>query len=382
MTERSGGETVFQRMGLESLINAGGSNTRHSGSRMRPEVIAAFQEAADVFLQIDEVMLKAGAMIAEMVGVEAATITSGAAGGLVLQSAAAMTGTDPAKIAVLPDTDGMANELLIQRQHRFHYDAAYLMTGAKFVEVGKARACHPEELEAAITDRTAGVIYLVSPFIGRQGIPLPQLAEIAHRHGVPVLCDAASMLPPRKNLTLFLEQGADIVSFSGGKGMRGPQSTGILLGKKELVEAARLNGAPLQAIGRPMKVSKEEIFGLVAAVESFINEDEEAENAAYRRDMEMVVDQIAEVPGIRALVEHDDVNHPIPHAMVYFERDWRGPDGTEIARRLMARSPRVYISNMGFTGEIYVDPFNLQPGEIEVVAESLREELLRASAGE
>ena len=380
MADTTGG-TVFQRMGLTPVINAGGTNTKHSGSRMRPEVIEAIQESSEVFLNIDELLVRAGEMIAEAIGVEAALVTSGAAGGLVLQAAAVMTGTDMARIQSLPITDWFPNELIIQRQHRFHYDHAYLMPGAKFVEVGKGRHCYPEEVEAAITPNTAGIIHLVSPFTGAGDIPLPVLAEIAHRHDLPVICDAASMVPPRGNLTRYLDEGADIVSFSGGKGMRGPQSTGLLVGDADLVEAARLNAAPNQAIGRPMKVSKEEIVGLVVAVEAFVAEDEEAETARFRRQCEMVVDQITEIPGIRAQVEHDNKDHPIPHAVIYFERSWRGPDGEEIHRRLMQRSPRVYLSPLGFMGEIYMDPINLQPGEIEIVAEAIRDELLKASSG-
>ncbi|MDA1258267.1 MAG: aminotransferase class V-fold PLP-dependent enzyme [Chloroflexi bacterium] len=381
MADTSGG-SVFRRMGLTPVINAGGTNTKHSGSRMRPEVIEAIRESSDVFLNIDELLVRAGEMIAEAIGVEAALVTSGAAGGLVLQAAAVMTGKDVARIQSLPITDWFPNELIIQRQHRFHYDHAYLMTGAKFVEVGKGRHCYPEEVEAAITPKTAGIIHLVSPFTGAGDIPLPVLAEIAHRHDLPVICDAASMVPPRENMTRYLDEGADIVSISGGKGIRGPQSTGLLIGNADLVEAARLNAAPNQAIGRPMKVSKEEIVGLVAAVEAFMAEDEAAETARFRRYCETVVDQIAEVPGIRAQVEHDRKDHPIPHAVIYFERNWRGPDGEEIHRRLMQRSPRVYLSPLGFMGEIYMDPINLQPGEIEIVAESIRDELLKASSGE
>ena len=156
MADTTGG-TEFQRMGLTPVINAGGTNTKHSGSRMRPEVIEAIQESSEVFLNIDELLVRAGEMIAEAIGVEAALVTSGAAGGLVLQAAAVMTGTDMARIQSLPITDWFPNELIIQRQHRFHYDHAYLMPGAKFVEVGKGRHCYPEEVEAAITPNTAAM---------------------------------------------------------------------------------------------------------------------------------------------------------------------------------------------------------------------------------
>ncbi len=334
---------------------------------------------AEVFVRIEELMISAGRELAQMVGAEAATITSGASGGLVVQAAAAMAKDDADAISSLPDTSGMPNELIIQRSHRFIYDHLYLAPGARFVEVGDASGCTPEELEAAITKQTAGVIHLESPFKNRGNVPLPHLSEIAHRHGLPVLCDAASMLPPRANLTKFLDEGADLVSFSGGKGIRGPQSTGILLGTEEWVEYARLNNAPYPNIARGQKVSKEEIAGLLAAVKAFVGEDEQAETVRYRRQMQMVVDQVAEVPGIQADVQHN-YDHYIPHAVIRFTPAWRGPSSKEIMSRLIDGSPRIYVSGYGPEDAIWVDPLNIQEGELEIVAERLRKTLVDASS--
>jgi L-seryl-tRNA(Ser) seleniumtransferase len=205
--------------------------------------------------------------------------------------------------------------------------------------------------------------------------------EIAHRHGLPVLCDGASMLPPRANLTKYYGQGADLVSFSGGKAIRGPQSTGILLGKKEWVEYARLNNAPNATVARAQKVSKEEVAELLAALKAFLATDEAAETARYRKMMELVQDQIAEVPGITATIEHDD-DHYIPQCVISFNKQWRGPDGREIQRRLMAGSPRVYISALGRSGEVTVDPLNIQDDEeLATVTRRVREELIAAASG-
>ena len=367
------------RLGVRPIIQAGGPNTMHSGSTPRPEVLGAMQFATGYFFRMDELLIAAGEMLAGIIGVEAATITSGAAGGLVVQAAAAIAKDDPKKIARLPETAGMANELIIQDCHHFGYERMYLVPGARFVEVGSGEQVTPDDLEHAITSRTAGVIHLESANTPHP-VPLRELARIAHRHGLPVLCDAASVLPPRSNMTRFVDEGADLVSFSGGKTIRGIQSTGLLVGNKEWIEYCRLNNAPNTGVARGQKVSKEEIFGLIAAVEAFLAIDEEEEAVEYRNHMEMTVGQMADIPGIEARVEHG-ANHRIPHGVIYFTAQWKGPDRAEIQRRLLAGDPRVYIQTIGPNGEFYVDPMNIQDGQHETVARRVREVLLEASQG-
>ena len=376
----AGGENIQILLGIQPLINAGGPNTKHSGSRPRDVAIRAMEEASGKFFNIDEFIIEAGRLIAGMIGAEAATITSGASGGLVVQAATAIARDDPDKINRLPNTDGMANELIIQKHHRFIYDHLYLAPGARFVEVGDGETCTPEQVEAAITEKTAGIIHLESPFKDNTAVPQPVLADIAHRHGLPVLCDAASMLPPRSNLKKFLDEGADLVSFSGGKGIRGPQSTGILAGTPEWVEYARLNNYPNANIARAQKISKEEMAGLVAAVEEFVNTDEAEETKRYRQMMQLVVDQIVEIPGVAASIKHDR-DHYIPQVAITFSDEWRGPDFGEIHRRLMAGTPRIFLMNIPYTGELIVDPLNIQDDELEIVAERVREELIKAASG-
>jgi L-seryl-tRNA(Ser) seleniumtransferase len=372
--------SILERLGVKPIIQAGGPNTKHSGSMPRPETLEAMEFASHYFFQLDELIVAAGELLAKIIGVEAATVTSGASGGLVVQAAAAIARDDPKKIARLPHTEGMANELIIQDGHHFGYERLYLVPGARFVEVGDGPNCTVEEIENAISDRAAGLIHLESANTPHP-VPLTRLAEVAHRHGLPVLCDAASVLPPRSNLTRFVNEGADLVSFSGGKTIRGLQSTGLLLGKKQWIEYCRLNNAPNTGVARAQKVSKEEIFGLIAAVEAFLAIDERKEIAEYRRHMEATVDQIAEIPGIEARVEHGP-NHRIPHAVIYFTPSWKGPGRTEIQRRLISGDPRVYIQTIGPNGECYVDPMNIQEGEHEIVTRRVREVLIEASRGE
>jgi len=373
---------VYQKLGVRPIIHAAGTTTRYGGSLMRPETIDAMREASQMFVNIDELNEAAGAAIARMLGAEAAFVTAGAAAGLVLQAAACMTGDDPAKIIRLPDTTGMKNEFVIQRAHRFMYDQAFRVAGGVLVEIGIGRRTAPFELESAITEKTAGVIYLVSPFTSPPGVlSCEEVCQIAYRHGVPVMVDAASMLPPRENLFAYLRMGADLVNFSGGKGIRGPQSTGILAGRKDLIRAAMLNSSPNQAVGRPSKTSKEEIVGLVTALECFLAEDEEAEMNRYRGVCRGIVDAMHGIPGIRAVVEQDKVNRVIPHAVIYFEPSWKGPSGRAVQVALAQGQPHIYVQQGahqgGYFDEIAIDPINLQPGDEEIIATRLREELTR-----
>ena len=373
---------IYDRLGVKRVIHASGTTTRYGGSMLRPEVLETMREASQALVNIDELNEAAGAAIAKMLGAEAAFVTAGASSGLILQSAACIAGADPAKITRLPDTRGMKNEIVIQRAHRFAYDQAYRIPGGVLVEIGLARRTQPFELDDAITERTAAIAYLISPFTSPPGIlTLPQVIEIAHKRGVPVIVDAASMLPPRANLTKFIRMGADLVSFSGGKGIRGPQSTGMLLGRRDLIRAVAANASPNQAIGRAAKTWKEEICGLVTALELFLKEDEAAEMKRYTEICQVVVDSLGEIPGLRMTVEQDPVNRPIPHACVYFTPEWKGQSGRAIQLALAAGDPHIYVQQGphqgGYFDEIAIDPINLQPGDEKVLALRLREELLR-----
>src|SRR5262245_59282919 len=340
------------------------------------------RQSSTALVNLDELNEAAGAAIARMLGAEAAFVTAGASAGLILQAAACIAGSDPGQITRLPDTRGMRNEIVIQRAHRFAYDQAYRVAGGVLVEIGLAPRTQPYELQEAITERTAAVAYLVSPFTSPPGVlTLEQVVAVARKRGVPVIVDAASMLPPRENLTKFLRQGADLVSFSGGKGIRGPQSTGILAGRRDLIRAVAANASPNQAVGRAAKTSKEEIAGLLTALELFVAEDEKAETKRYLEVCGAVVEGVADIPGLRAVVEHDGVNRVIPHAVIYFTPEWVGPSGTAVQVALAKGEPHVYVQQGahqgGYVDEIAVDPINLQPGDEQVIAARLREELTR-----
>lgn len=369
-------EGIYGALGVKRIINASGSTTAHGGSKIRPEILDAMNKAAGMMASLDDLNRAASRVIADATGAEAGFVASGAAGGLVLQAAAVIAGDDPAKMKRLPNAEGMKNEIIIHKSHRFPYDQCYEAAGARFVEIGDGRRCQAWQLEAAFTENTAAVAYLFSPFITRRAIPFPDVCEIAHARGVPVIVDAASCIPPRANLRRFTAEGADMVIYSGGKGVRGPQGAGILCGRADLIDAAFANASPHQFIGRGMKVAKEEIVGLLQALRLFVAEDEDEENERYARMMRQVVDAFVEVPGLRVSLEHDEYDYLSPHAVIRFTKDWRGATRDEIYRAMAAGDPPVYLHDIFNPDELAVNPFNLDDEELSIVIERLREELV------
>jgi len=379
MTFSNDAAEVYRAMGVTPVITASGTTTAYGGSKLRPEVMEAMNKASTVMVQIDELNKVAGKVIAELTGAEAGFVASGAAGGLVLQAAACIAGSDPIKMDQLPNTTGLKSEIIIHRSHRFAYDQCYRSVGATLVEIGDGRRCQPWQLEAAFTDQTAAVAYLFSPFVSRRALPFEQVVEMAHARGVPVIVDAASFLPPRANLRRFIAEGADMVIYSGGKGVRGPQGTGILCGRADLIEAAAANASPHQFIGRGMKVAKEEIVGLTTALKLFVDEDEDAENRRFNQMCQQVVDALIEVPGLKVSVEHDEWNYLLPHAEITFTPDWMGPSRDDVLANMAKGDPPVFLHSLGNPDELAVDPFNLDDRELDTAIRRLREELLASS---
>ena len=367
---------VYTRLGVKPIINATPAVTRLGGARTRPEVLEVMADAASVLVDLEELNEKAGEVIARLTGAEAGFVCSGAAGGLVLQAAACIAGKDPVKMHRLPDSQGMRNEIVVQNMHRFGYEQAFRAAGGKLVEIGHSKGVAAWELEGAINENTAAVFYLYSPFLSRRAMSLQEVCQITHQRGLPVIVDAASALPPRANLHRYLEDGADMVVFSGGKGVRGPQGAGILCGRKDLIEAAAANASPNSFLGRPMKVSKEEIVGLVTALELFVQEDEEAEMDRYRGIAQQVTDALAEAPGLEVSLQHDDIDYLIPTALMRFTTAWRGPARDQVAAALEQGNPPIHLHQYGNPDELAIDPMNLLEEEVDTLISRLREELL------
>jgi L-seryl-tRNA(Ser) seleniumtransferase len=363
---------VYQRLGVTPIINARGMNTMASGSLMPQPVLDAIAEAATAFVDMEELNRKAGEHIARLIGVEAAHVTSGSAGGLLLSAAAVIAGTDPKAIVQLPDTTGLKDGIVIEACRRIRYDQALRTAGARLIEVGDEDGCTPEQMEAGIDDRTAAIMYIVSPYLGNNGVSIEQAIEIAHRHGLPIIVDGASTLPPVAHLTRWTSLGADLVIYSGGKGIRGPQGSGLLLGRKDLIAAAAANGAPNGAIGRPAKVSKEDIVGLVTALELFLEEDWTIEWNKHLDEAREIIKSVEGLPGVSAIIDEDSSIWTSPTILVTVDEKSTGLTPDLLVERLDKGDPR--ILTRAFQGKLLIDPHNLRGDDAAVVARRLREE--------
>ncbi|MFN8633638.1 MAG: aminotransferase class V-fold PLP-dependent enzyme [Chloroflexota bacterium] len=364
---------VYQRLGVQPVINARGMNTMASGSLMPQPVLDAIAEAATAFVDMGELNRKAGEHIAKLIGVEAAHVTSGSAGGLLLSAAAVIAGEDPKAIVQLPDTTGLRDGIVIEACRRIRYDQALRTAGARLIEVGDADGCTPEQMEAGIDDRTAAIMYIVSPYLGNNGVTVEQAIEIAHRHGLPIIVDGASTLPPVSHLTRWTSLGADLVIYSGGKGIRGPQGSGLLLGRKDLIRAAAANGAPNGAIGRPAKVSKEDIVGLVTALELFLEEDWTIEWNKHLEEAREIVGALDGLEGVSAIVDEDSSVWTSPTILVSVDEKKTGLTPELLVQRLETGGDRSILTR-AFQGKLLVDPHNLRGDDASIVARRLREE--------
>ncbi len=373
----STGSAIFDRLGLGRVINGRGWITVVGGSIMPPEVIDAMTDAVNTYVDLDELNLAAGREIARYTGAESGLVVAGAAAGLLLQAAACIAGDDPVLIDQLPDSTGLRNEVLLYEKHRTNYDRCYRAAGAKLVIWGGDDRPAEEQLTEAMSQNTAALAYVFHPW-NSCPISLEKAVSMAHDRDIPVVVDAAVTLPPATNLTAYIDQGADMVTYSGGKGLRGPQSTGILCGRADLIEAARLNNSPFKGVGRSAKVCKEEIAGLLAALDRplFIRTDHEAVWAEWRNRSSVITSAVEDIVGLEARIEDGDLNRQGPQAVVYFRDGWSGPDSDTIVARLAAREPSIRIGNGGYEDELFINPGTLEEREEEIVARALREELL------
>jgi L-seryl-tRNA(Ser) seleniumtransferase len=363
---------VYADLGVRRVVNAAATLTRLGGSLMPPPVIEAMIAASRSFIELPELQRRVGERLARATGNEAAYVCSGAAAGLTLATAACVTGTDPARIARLPvDLEGLKNEVVVHHSQRNGYDFAVRQTGIRFVEIGLAGTPEPAELRAALGDRTAAVVYFAGAHFERDALPLATVIEVASERGVPVIVDGAAQIPPISNLRSYTRMGAALAIFSGGKGLRGPQSSGLVVGRADLIEAVRLNGPPNQAIGRPMKVGKEEMVGLLAAVEWYLGLDEPALIQRYERQVARVVESVGKVAGVTARRDFpSEAGQPMPRALVQFDAAALGFDRDEVVRRLGEGDPYVEVARSGSDG-IWINPQTLADGEEAIVIERL-----------
>jgi len=397
---------IFEQLGIPTIINAKGTSTRVSGGVLPADVAEAMRQATQACVDMPTLQGRASEIIAEVTGAEAGIVTSGAAAGLLLGTAACIAGLDPSLMNRLPDTSGLKDEVVVVRSQRNFYDHAVRQAGVRLVEVGLAdryagagvRDAEAWEVADAISERTACVLYVATP---QSEPPLAEVVAVAHARDVPVLVDAAGQLPPVSNLRRFIADGADLVAFSGGKAILGPQASGILAGRRDLVQSAalqmldqdmlfrqwnppanlfdkhRLKGLPQHGIGRPCKVGKEQVIGLLVALRRFVAEDPAVRHAAWLARLAEVQEALRSANKVElTLVDRGPEVVPVLDAKL---DPSAGLDALDLVIAMQNGAPSIHIDPTSVrAGVIRFNPMALQPGEGRIAGARLAELLARS----
>lgn len=369
----SSGRDYFKELNVRPFINGAGTFTALTASLMYPEVVDAINYASKHFVSINDLHEAAGRRIAELIGCESALVTSGAAAALTVGTAACVAGKNPDWIKRIPDIagTGMKSEVIIQKSHRYGYDHAVRNCGIKMIEVETA-----DDLEKAASDKTAMMLFF-NDADPRGKIKIDEFVALGKKLKVPTFNDAAADVPPTENLSKYTKMGFDLVTFSGGKGIRGPQSAGLLLGRKDLIEAARMNCSPnSDSIGRGMKVNKEEIVGMMVAVEVYLKRDAAAEWKEWERRTKVITDSLAKVPAVKSEVYVPPIANHVPSVRIRWEKAALSVTADDIRKKLREGEPSIEIAPNSSqakadTQEIGLTVWQMQPGQVDIVAQRL-----------
>src|SRR5580693_4228847 len=381
----SDGEDYYDKLGVTKIINAAGTYTMFTASIMPPQVQAAVAKAAKHPVRLAELQRKAGEYLATKLKCEGALVSAGAASALTLGTAACMTVANRKSAELLPtDVSSLKNEVIVQKAHRYGYDHAMKNCGVRIVEVET-----PEEYERAFTDRTVMTNFFNAAEEGQIG--REDWIRVAHKHGVPCFNDAAADVPPISNLWNYTQMGFDLVAFSGGKGIRGPQNAGLLLGRKNLIAAATENNSPNDdVVGRGMKVAKEQIVGMVAAVDWFLSQSDAEFEAEFRRRADRIAAALKGIPTLTSEIFVPPIANNVPHLLIRYDHQRVKISPKEVAKQLRAGTPSIELnpatgSTQASAGipkdanKIVVGVWMLEPGEDVIVARRLREVLTQAT---
>ncbi len=361
--------TNYPSLGVRPVINASATLTKLGGSLMSPEVIQAMNEAACCFIDLHDLQIKVGLRLAKLTHNEAAYVCTGAAAGLLLATAACVAGQDAALIERFPRLEGLKNEVIVQRLHRNGYDYAVRETGVTLVEIGSEQGSSKDDLIQAISNKTAAIFWFQGAMNKPSELALGDVISIANQHGVPVIVDAAAQLPPASNLWHFTSMGAALAIFSGGKDLAGPQASGLILGRKDLIEAIRMHGAPNHAVGRPMKVGKEEMMGLLAAVERYLALDHEARAQTFEDRVKLWNEGLADIKGIKATRDYpNEAGQPAPRTLVMLEHVSKD----NVIQALWDGEPCIAVAPAEGNG-ILLNPMTLSDAEAQIVLNRLLE---------
>lgn len=350
-------------LGVKPFLNAAGTYTALTASLMPPEVLDAMRYASSHYVHLTKLQDAVGARIASLVGAEAAMVTSGAAGALLVGTAACLTGKDPEKILRIPDLTDMKSEVLVQKRHRYAYDHSVRAAGVRMIEIETV-----EELERAISARTAS-LHFYCDAEPRGAITAADWAALGKKHRIPTFADAADVLPPADNLSRYLKLGFDLVCFSGGKAIRGPQSAGLLLGRKDLIEAARLNTSPhSDTIARGMKVNKEEMLGMLVALELYMKRDHAADLGEWERRVETIARAVKKVKSVETETYVPPVANHVPHLKIRWDTSVVRLTPLEVKQKLAEGDPAIEACPATNDKELVFGVWMMQAGDAEIVA--------------
>ena len=365
--------TTYEELGLRPIINASTTFTAIGGSLMPDEVLDAMRNAAGSFVDMHELHRAVVRRLAEITRNEAAYVTSGCASAIILAMLGMRNGGNPGVLTSFPGHDLAPSEVIMHAAHRIPYDATFHLAGITIRQIGNTQQTFDWELESAISPDTLAVIYVAGSHLPQVALSLEQTVEIAHARGITVIVDAAAQLPPVSNLWDFTRDlGADLVAFSGGKGLHGPQASGLLLGAERWVEAARNNGSPFQRWARAMKAGKEEIMGLLAAVERYVVLDHEAEHATWAATVTRWGEALEGIPGVDAsYCDLNEAGQPVPRLRLGFADHARAE---EVLRLLDQSDPRISVMpdrRNGVARGLWLGPDLLEEGQDVLVVKAI-----------
>ena len=367
------GRNLFKELGIRTFINAAGTYTHMSGTIMYDEVVETITASVGEFAMIDEVQDRVGERIAAMCHAEAATVTAGCWSAVVLGTAGVLTGSDPKKIAQLPDITGMRSEIIVQKAHNFGYVHALKNTGAKVVEIETV-----DDFKRAVSENTA-MTWFLNVYTNEGKIRHHEWLELCKQYKIPAMIDIAADVPPVENLWKYNDMGFDLVCISGGKLLHGPQSAGILMGKRNLIAAARLSAPPRgMNIGRGMKVNKEEILAMYIALEKYVNSDHDKEMKSWSAKTFLIENAVKKIAGVRTEVYIPPIANRTPVLLINWDDSLIRLKSTELMEKLRAGNPSIEVMP-GRNDGINVITNSMQNGQEKIVARRLHEELIRSS---
>lgn len=360
--------TIISELDVDPCIHAAGTKTWYGGTQLSENVLATMRQATDLFCNVHDLNRAVGKYICSITGAEAAMVTAGCASSVIIATAVCMTRHIPKAISLPREAEQCRHEIIVQKNHIGQYSFLIEHAGASAIEVGTVNGCSQRQLEEAITERTGMIKYLFGPGINQNGLRLSEVKAIANRYDIPIVVNAAAMLPPKTNLRRFINEGADLVCMSGGKVIRGPQDTGLLFGNQQLIDKAYNFASPNLSIGRAQKVSKEAIAGLYVALKEYMATDEKQMIATMINRVKRIRTQLSLPKAVVVNIEHDDVRYFIPTLTLQLDKQCFQHPADAYAKSLIQAPYRLFVRSDRWANKLEVNPFSVKDEQLDRIA--------------